>query len=110
MTNEIENNDLRQPTRRQGRGRAFIVFGAIFTLVSVALFVLAPTIVPSTIAANRGANGGGLGAAAIRGIAIMWAEGIAEGMTVAGIFFGIIGIIMIATGVVREYRRRKTYS
>lgn len=41
------------------------------------------------------------------GFALEWARGIAEAMVMAGIFFCVIGIIMIATGVVREYRRRK---
>jgi len=105
--NERENSDIQQPARKRERGRAFIIFGTIFALLSIALFVLAPTIVPSTIDANKGATGGGLGGAVMRGFALEWARGIAEAMVMAGIFFCVIGIIMIATGAVREYRRRK---
>ncbi len=109
MINDIENNDMQQSARKQERGRAFIVFGSICALLSIALFVLAPFVVASTIDANKSETGGGLGTVVLRGFAITAARGIAQGMTMAGIVFGIIGIIMIATGVVREYRRRKAY-
>lgn len=112
MINNTENNDKRQSARKQGRGRAFIVFGGIFAFLSIALFVLAPTVVSSTIDANR-KNANGVGAirsgGLMTGLAIEIARGIAQAMVMAGIFFCIIGIIMIATGVVREYRRRKTF-
>ncbi len=108
--NNIENTNIQQPARKQERGRAFIIFGTISLLLSVALFVLAPTVVSSTIDANKkSANGvgairsGGL----MNGLAIEIARGIAQAIVMAGIFFCIIGIIMIATGAVREYRRRK---
>jgi hypothetical protein len=108
VINDIENNDIQQPVRKQERGRGFIVSGSICALLSIALFVLAPFVVSSTIDANKGETGGGLGRAVVRGMVITWARGIADGMTMAGIFFGIIGLIIIATGVVREYRIRKT--
>ena len=107
MINNTENTPMQQPARKQERGRAFIVFGSIFALLSIALFVLAPMVVSSTIDANKVSKGVG----AIRsgglmyGLAIEIARGIAQAMVMAGIFFCIIGIIMIATGAVREYRR-----
>jgi hypothetical protein len=105
--NELENTHMQEPARKQERGRVSIVFGSICALLGIALFVLAPMVVSSTIDANKGNTGGGLGGVVVRGMGITWATGIAQGMTLAGIFFGIIGLIMIATGVVKEYRRRK---
>ena len=90
------------------RGRAFIVFGVIFVLLSAALILLAPGVVSSTIAANQGATGGGLGGAVMRGMVVGWAKDIAWGMVLAGVFFYVTGMIMLITGVVRERRRRKS--
>jgi hypothetical protein len=104
MINDPENSHMQQ-ARKQIRGRAFLIFGTIFALLSIALFVLAPTVVPSTIAANRGNTGGGLGGVVVRGMVIAGAEGVAQGLMLAGILFAIIGLILLATGVVREYRR-----
>lgn len=108
--NEGENNDIQRPARKRERGRAFIIFGTISVLLSIVLFVLAPAVVSSTLNANK-KNATGVGAirsgGLMNGFAIEIARAIAEAMVMAGIFFCIIGIIMVATGVVREYRRRK---
>jgi uncharacterized membrane protein len=103
----IENTNIQQPARKQERGRAFIVFGVIFVLLSATLILLAPGVVSSTIAENQGMTGGGLGGAEMRGFALEWAKGIAWTMVAAGVFFYVIGMIMLITGVVRERWRRK---
>ena len=95
------------PLGTRPRGRAMIVFGVIFVLLSVALILLAPGVVSSTISANQGMNGGGLGGAEMRGFAVVWAKDIAWGMVLAGVFFYVTGMVMLISGVVRERRRRR---
>jgi len=94
-----------QPIKKRERGVFFIVFGSIATLISIALFVLAPMVIASATSTNK--ETGNLGSAVIGGLGLEWARGIAEAMDNLGLFFGIIGIGMIVIGVVRERRGRQ---
>ena len=83
-----------------------MVFGSIATLMSVGLFGLAPVVIASQASTNKGT--GNWGSALLGGLALEWARGIAQAMDDLGLFFGIIGVGMIAIGIVRERRARKS--
>src|ERR1700694_1705917 len=94
------------PVKKRERGVLFIVFGSIATLMSIALFVLAPVVIDAKASTNKGT--GNWGSMVLGGLALEWARGIAQAMDNLGLFFGIIGVGMIVIGIVRERRARKS--
>ena len=90
------------PVKKRERGIFFIVLGSIATLLSIALFVLAPMVIASTTSTNK--ETGNLGSAVLGGLALEWSRGIAQAMDNLGLFFLITGVGLIVVGVVRERR------